>query len=203
MTPRHHRTDQGFTLIEVLVVMVILGIIVSSIAAAFSVIVRVSPNTEVRIDDARSTRGLATWLSHDTTSAPPFLPEHAEGGIEIGQTATATNNDCGAPGANVVHLQWLENGFTNRTFVANYRFVVDGAKARVVRYTCSKTGSGAFGPASAVNLTSGLDPGIPPVVTPLSVVIGEVYSLKLKLTATSGDKVLIETGSRNPVEFYP
>ena len=192
------RSERGFTLIEVLVVISIFGTIMSALTLAFVAIVRTTPGTETRIDDARSTRGLATWLSHDTTSAPPYLPEQAAGGIDL----SAGANDCGvAVGDNVLHLTWLEDGFSTKTYVANYRYVVDGDQARVVRYTC--TGNGAvFSAPSSVNLTSGLAPSTPPVITP-NYVGTEVVSVDLVLTAASGSKVLIETGSRNPVEFYP
>jgi prepilin-type N-terminal cleavage/methylation domain-containing protein len=201
MQPRliRGRTDRGFTLIEVLIVISILGTIVSSLAFAFVAIVKTSPNIEVRIDDARSTRGLATWLSHDTTSAPPFLPAQAAGGIDI----SAGANDCMVPGGsnNILHLTWRERGFDTKTYVANYRYVVDGGVARIVRYSCSNSGAGYSTP-SAINLTSGLSPATPPVVTP-NFVGTDVASVDLLLTAKSGTKVLIETGSRNPVEFYP
>ena len=192
------RSDRGFTLIEVLVVISILGTIMSALALAFVAIVKTTPGTETRIDDARSTRGLATWLSHDTTSAPPFLPEQAAGGIDLSSSA----DDCGvAVGDNILHLTWLEDGFATTTYVANYRYVVDGDRARVVRYTCAGNGA-VFSVPSSINLTSGLAPSTPPAVTP-NYVGTEVVSVDLVLTAASGSTVLIETGSRNPVEFYP
>lgn len=192
------RSDRGFTLIEVLVVISILGTIMSALAFAFVAIVKTTPGTETRIDDARSTRGLATWLSHDTTSAPPYLPEQAAGGIDL----SAAANDCGvAVGDNILHLTWLEDGFSAKTYVANYRYVVDGDRARVVRYACA--GSGAvFSAPSSINLTAGLALATPPEITP-NYVGTEVVSVDLLLTAANGSTVLIETGSRNPVEFYP
>lgn len=200
---RPARSDHGFTLVEVLIVMMILGIVVTSIAAAFSVIVRATPATEVRVSDARSTRGLATWLSHDTTSAPRFAPSTAQGGIGV----HPSNDDClvgGSANTNVLHLSWNENGFSNRTWVANYRYVVDGDEARIVRYTCSRSGSGPFTGAEALNLTAGLNPSTPPVV-----VLNPgsdptlVESIDFLLTATSGETVLVQTGSRNAAEFFP
>lgn len=191
-------SDGGFTLVELLVVITVFGTVMSALSLAFVVIVRTTPDTETRIDDARSTRGLATWLSHDTTSAPPFLPAQAAyGGIDL----TSGADDCSvALGDNILHLTWLEDGFGTKTYVANYRYVTTGSESRIVRFSCLDAGVGFSAPVS-INLTSGLDPAEQPIVTP-NFVGADVASVDLLLTAKSGQKVLIQTGSRNPVEFY-
>lgn len=197
--PRRTPTDRGFTLIEILIVVSILGIILASIGAAFAVIVRTSPLTEIRINDTRSTRGLSTWLSHDTTSTPRFEPpDPVRGGITV-----SAANDCSAPGSNVLHLRWTENGFADQTFIANYRYVTNGADSRIIRYTCSRVGAGAFTAPSPVNLTSGLNPSSPPVVTLNRDLFGDVDSVTLTLTAVGGEQVLVDTGPRNPTDFFP
>lgn len=190
---RPHRSDGGFTLIELLIVTTIIGVIVGSLSAAFLVIVRTSPSSEIRVDDARSTRGLATYLSHDTTSAPPYDYFDPKGWIDT----SAGPGNCGGAGTNIVQFSWLENGFSSRTFYANYRFVTSGSEASVVRYSCSSTTA-----ARAYNLTAGLDPTDPPDVV-LNKVGADVVSVDFVLHASSGADVVVETGSRNPVEFYP
>mgnify|MGYP000246919284 CR=1 FL=1 len=84
-TPTGTHRDDGFTLIEVIIVLVILGIVMSSLSLAFSVALRTNPDNESRVDDARSTRSLATWLSYDVSSTPPFVGETAQGGIVTGE----------------------------------------------------------------------------------------------------------------------
>lgn len=215
MTDRDERQtdDRGFTLLEILIVVTIIGLVVTAIATTFIVIVRVTPDTDVRIDDARSTRGMATFLSHDTTSAPPYQNEmdgagvpQTEGGVIVDTSlANPDNDDCGVGGAdnrNSLHLQWRENATTDRTFVANYRWVVQNGEGSVRRYTCSKVGAGAFGAPTSVRLVSGLSPTVPPIVNLLIDASGEAYSVEFILTAPSGAQVTVETGSRNPVEFY-
>ena len=164
MRIRHtaERDDQGFTVIEVLIVIVVMGTLMSTLAAAIVISLRTAPNTEARLDDARSTRALATWLSYDTTSAPPFLPEQAQGGIDLASTA----NDCGGAGANLLHLQWTERSFTPRTYVANYRFVED----EIIRYYCAQSEGDDFVTLSARRLTRGLDPADPPTVTVTTII---------------------------------
>lgn len=196
---RRRVDDQGFTLMEVLVVLSTIGIVSIALAMVFTVIVRTLPSAEVRIDDARTTRGLATWLSRDTTSTPPFFPANAQGGFDVSSTA----NSCNAPGSNIVQLRWVEEGQATTTFVANYRYVPDGSgEATVVRYICSHPGtSGTFGAPTAVNLTSGLDASSPPLVV-LDTSTGDVGAMTFSLTAMSGENVLVETGPRNPSDFF-
>jgi prepilin-type N-terminal cleavage/methylation domain-containing protein len=198
---RHRSPDAGFTLIEVLIVISVIAIIVPCLVLAFAVIVRTTPDTEVRIDDARSTRGLATWLSHDTTSAPRFQPMNAQGGIDVSPGI----NTCNGDGTNLLHLQWTEDSFEERTFVASYRFVIDGDEGRVVRYTCSRVGSGSYTLEPPVNLTSQLAPSTPPevILQPEGRSAGDpVLAVDVVLTAISGERVLVETGSRNPSDFF-
>lgn len=205
--PQSTRRDAGFNLVELVVAISLVGLLMTVLAAAIVVSLRTTPDTENRLDDARSTRALATWLSHDTTSAPRFLPLQADqGGIDI-STGTGAPDVCGTGvGTNLLHLQWTETSFQKRTYVANYRFVVDGDEGEIHRYSCSAAHSGgtvgAFSAPSRRFLTSRLDPGqVPVVLAPVS--SGEVASITFQLAGKSGETVAIETGSRNPADFFP
>lgn len=200
--PASPRRDPGFTLVELVIAVSLVGLITTVLAAAIVVSLRTIPNTENRLDDARATRALATWLSHDTTSAPRFLPEQQQGGINLATTVTGDNNDCGGEGTNLLHLQWTEDSFVDTTHVANYRFVIEGDKGQIRRYTCSAVGTGAFSSSAGRILTSGLDPTQLPVVVP-EPATGEVAALTFQLVGKAGETVSIETGSRNPADFFP
>jgi prepilin-type N-terminal cleavage/methylation domain-containing protein len=194
-------SDRGFTLIELLIVTVLLGIIMSVLATAIVVSLKTLPATEQRVDDARSTRGLATWLSHDTTSAPRFTTANTQGGLDF----TAGADDCAvgtADNLNLLHLKWAEQTSIHQTFVANYRFVTNSGVGTIVRYSCSKTGSGAYSAATGLNLTSNLDPAVPPTLTTTTSGT-DVTSITLILTGESGEVVSVETGTRNPADFFP
>jgi len=201
------RRDGGFTLIELVVAVSLVGLLTTVLAGAIVVSLRTTPDTENRFDDARSTRALATWLSHDTTSAPRFRPlQEDQGGIDI-STDDDAPDVCGTgAGENLLHLQWTETSFQKRTYVANYRFVVDDDEGEIHRYSCSAEHSGGkTGAFSAPNrrfLTSRLDPDqVPVVLAPVS--SGEVASITFQLAGKSGETVAIETGSRNPADFFP
>jgi len=195
--------DAGFTLIEMTMVMVILGIVMSTLAMAIVVALRTSPGAEERLDDSRATRALATWLSHDTMSTPPFLPEKAQGGINIDRTATADNNDCGGNGTNLLHLQWIQTTSVNETFVTNYRFTTDGDSGEIKRYSCFLLNTGMFSRPTVQTLTSGLDPTKVPEVTAAQLPSQNVTSITFALIGRSGERVAVQTGSRNLVEFFP
>lgn len=187
--------DSGFTLLELLVVIVLMGTVTSVLSTALVVALRVNPQTDARLDDARATRALATWLANDTMSAPPFLPEDsAQGGIDV----NTARKDCGGDGDNLLHLRWTESSFTSRTFVASYQF----DQGRIVRYLCAKTGDGPFVGISIRTLITGLDPLQPPVVTPVQAPDSPVTSITFLLNGKSGEQVAIETASRNPSDFF-
>ena len=106
-------------------------------------------------------------------------------------------------GANLLHLQWTEQTSIQRTFVANYRFVVDGSEGFVVRYACSRTGSAPYSTDFDRAVTPALDPAAPPAVTVDQPAGFDVRSVSFLLTGLAGEQVLVETSPRNPADFFP
>jgi prepilin-type N-terminal cleavage/methylation domain-containing protein len=197
---RRSSRDRGFTLIELLIVISLLGVIMATLSTAIVVILRSTPSTGLRIDDARTLRGMSTWLSFDVTSTPPFMPEDSNGGIDT----AAGRNDCGAPGTNILHLSWTEyDGSATRTFASSYRYINEPGNARMMRYTCSRTGTTApFGAVQGIKLTSGLSEAQSPVAL-FDTAAGRVTVVKLRLSGASGEQVIVDTSSRNPAAFLP
>ena len=77
-------------------------------------------------------QGITTWLPPDVDSAEPGRFD----------TAIGTPSGCAGvdPGTNILRLQWSETFRTiTTTYVANYRFVITGDTARIVRLFCSGT----------------------------------------------------------------
>lgn len=195
--------DDGFTLVELLLVVIISGVLVVALATAISVALRTTPSTEERIDDARSTRSLSTYLAEDATSTPAFAPERPQGGFDVSTVDGPANNDCGGPGTNIVHMQWTETIVTERTYVANYRFVVEDGSARVRRIECSADVGDPYTVDFSRDLTPALDPSAAPVASLTLNSEGEVELLTFTLTGKTGETVLVEVASRNPSEFFP
>lgn len=191
--PARRARDSGLTLVELLIVITLMGLISTTLAGAMIVILRTAPSTELRIEDARSTRGLATWLSHDVASAPPFTPPvSGRGGFDTQPTA----DRCGAgDGANLVEMVWYEG---TTWFASGYRLVPQGAGHSIRRVTCSASSS-----ARSNNVTAGIsDVGDARVVLILRA-NGTVEILRFQLTGRSGEQILVDTSSRNPSEFFP
>lgn len=199
--PKTKRADGGFTLIELVVAIAVLGIIMPVITATFVVIVRNSPAVQTRTDDSRSTRGLSTWLPQDVLSTPPVVI--TDGSSTPGYTLAARASDCASTaGTNVLHMVWQENvgpnAATLTNFVANYRYVIVGATTQIKRYACSGIGPPPYTNTLVRNATTAIDGS--------SVGAVAVYSgarlafVDVQVVTASGLQVLIRAASRNPAK---
>ena len=120
----------GFTLVETLVVMSIIGLIAVVIGATFSVIVRSLPPTEARVDDARAQLGLTNWFPQDVLSAD-------ETGFEQGPyTARCAAGSVPSGSIGLLQLRWSEG---SSVFVADYRYVRHGTTGTgyIARLSCT------------------------------------------------------------------
>ncbi|MAT06520.1 MAG: hypothetical protein CL424_15890 [Acidimicrobiaceae bacterium] len=193
------RTDVGFTLIELLVVVIMLGLVLTVLAAAFSVIVRTTPDNENRIGDANTAQGLTTYLPEDANSTPSSGFSFSKG--DVSGCAGATD-----PGVSLMKLSWTE---LSQSFVANYRYELDGDGDgfRIVRYSCIDGGS-----VTRARLSSDLPPideaawtpGSPPVVvTPALDGAGDPIGVTLDVTTTAGEQIRLEGRTNNPDNTLP
>lgn len=183
--------DEGFSLLEVLICVIMIGILAPTIAMVFTVIVRNSPSVQTRADDSRTSRGLATWLPQDVLSTPPLqAPNNSALGYN---TDPALVSACsGATGVNVLHMVWQE---LDTTYVANYRYD-PGITTRIKRYTCSSTS-----PTKVSNVTTPI--GATSASAMPTIVMGRVVRVDVRVVTVSGVQVLIEAASRNPAEQLP
>ena len=171
------RNGRGFTLVEVLIVVVILGLITFVIAAAFTVIVRSSPSNENRTDDARSLLGLTTWLPQDVASTQI-------NGFDAYDPSTSYEPTYGClgspPGTTLLRLDWGQSG---STYSAHYRYVQVGDQHRIRRYSCRDGGT-----ADELNLTSDLPliGGLPPVKITIAQDGGDDVGLEFEVTVEEG-----------------
>lgn len=205
-SPRPPRRDSGFSLPEVLIATVVLSTIATVIAGVVSVVLRNTPTTEARAEDARSVMGLVTWLPQDVDSTPPT-------GFNLDPS---TASGCGvdpAGSVNLLRLQWREdvNG-TTTTFISNYRHVTEGAAAQVKRVTCSGTSSPPFATGEVQNVTSELpvlpgtwDPGEAPAAVTLTTDVdsGNIALVTFALTTFDGDLIKVDSAPKNPDETLP
>lgn len=199
---RRHRAvhaDRGLTLIELVIVTTLLGLVATVISAVFVTVLRTAPPAQFRIDDARSTRGLQSWLARDIASTPPNSTiVVGEGGYIFSGVEPSGPGNCGiTTGINVVHMTWVENGGTGESFYANYRLVPKGADNKIVRYICSTSAPSP----SSVSLTSGVS-AMPCASLPLSrdsIAGGDVESVDLCVVALQSDTGLSKGGDSKEI----
>lgn len=192
-------TDEGFSLLEVLLCVVLIGMLAPVIVTVFSVIVRNSPSVQTRTDDSRTSRGLATWLPQDVLSTPPTrtydttTPGYS---VEPGLDSACS----GTTGTNILHMVWQENaGGGLETFVANYRF--DAGAGRIKRFTCSSAGSYV---SKVVSVTTPINASsASALTTPYSLIDPRIAFVDVRVQTPTGTEVLIRAASRNPAEELP
>lgn len=200
------RRDDGFTLLEILVSMVVLATIGAVLVAIVSVVLQNSPQAEARSDDARSILGLVTWIPQDVDSTPPD-------GFDtdpLAPTGCGIDPD-GTTRRNLLRLEWSESyGVSSSTYVAAYHHVRSGSSARLVRITCRSSD-----PSPDVveqNLTSDI-PVLPagwlPGSAPAAVSItrddetGDVVALRVVLQLVDGVEVVVDAAPKNPGDTLP
>lgn len=207
------RRDGGFTLVETIIVVVIIAIISGTLVSVVAVVLRTSPPSEVRADDARSLQGLVTWLPQDVDAAPPAGFSTDPAIWPCGGPAPAS------PNVNILTVQWTEKTDVTRKFAAGYWYEQVGAEWHMARYSCDDGGTGTMGSPERQNLTSALPPWnaftrparvemcTAPVDTSGNCPSGsevtgytspDVESLKLTVTRIDGVQSTIDAAPKNP-----
>lgn len=124
MPPSSGGRDRGLTLVELVVVVAILGVVMSALAAAVVLFLRTQDDPENRIDRARGLQQLVNYFPADVASAQR---------IEIEPPWTEPCLSIGTPIANLV---WSESfpGSTSERVSATYILSPDGST--LTRNTC-------------------------------------------------------------------
>jgi prepilin-type N-terminal cleavage/methylation domain-containing protein len=178
--------ETGFTLVELVVSITILGILMPAIAAAMFAALSTNRSTDVRLSESRDTREIAAYLPDDAAGATSFV---------TGQTAR-----CGIGGTALVEFRGLRFDSTqaSQTTVISYlvttETAADGRPTRVLhRFSCLATTSSPVYPLTAdsdIPLARYLSTTINPTV---SISSGTV---QLTTTSRSGDLVTTVSGHR-------
>jgi prepilin-type N-terminal cleavage/methylation domain-containing protein len=119
-------TDRGMTLVELLITVTILGVIMSSLAAAVIVMLRSEAPTRDRIAESKDVTFLQAWIPTDLASAVSRNVEPTY------QPAAATM----LPGTNVITITRPDlSGSSAPSYVTiSYRYVNDGDEWQLRRY---------------------------------------------------------------------
>jgi prepilin-type N-terminal cleavage/methylation domain-containing protein len=120
--------DSGFTLIEVLVSIVVLGIIASGVAAAITLFFRTAEGTATRLALSHDSQLLATYLvpDLDNLTCSPTAPAAVQCGATPGQPVivTAGSGTCAAGSSpfQELSMQYTDVG-GGQSYVADYQVV--------------------------------------------------------------------------------
>lgn len=200
---RRTRSD-GFTLVEVLVSMTVMGLIATVISSVVVVALKNNPAVQLRTDSALTLQGITTWLPQDVDSTPPT-------GFDT--TPTKTSGCSSSPGVSVLHMQWSEtiSGVTTE-FIANYRYVASSSQNIIQRVSCSKIGGSALGSTIVQRVTGPLSamppawaPGQLPVKVDVTydVAAGDVTIVVVELLSANNQLLRVEAAPKNPANTLP
>lgn len=194
---RRRASDPGFTLIEAVICIALMGILSSVIAAAIVVTLKTSPAIADRADTAVNVQGLVTWLPQDVDSAAP-------GSFD---TAQAAVSGCSGtdPGFNILKVTWREQFTTTTNFAASYRYVAVPAPAEggiIYRVYC------AIGSTPSLIKVSGTLPKWVAGAEPIKVVLSDspadadslIDSAKVSVKPLTGNTIVIDATTKNPGE---
>ena len=144
------RSSDGFTLIEVLLAVTILGLVMAPLSGAMFLLLRTNGATSDRVSAAHDELMLAAYWSGDVQSTTTI------------SMTDATSCPAGSSGSTLVaRLRWtdLDSANVTVTRVVAYWSVPSSATsdAQLVRQTCDDAGStGSVALRSAVTVTHGL-----------------------------------------------
>ena len=194
--------DRGFTLLEVIVVVLLVAVLASVMVAVVAVVLRNAPSTEARVDNSNSYQRLIIRLQRDAASTPP--DEFTTGAIPLPPAWSCS----GIAGPTLVHMSW---SLDSVAYVAGYRLEADGDGQRISRYTCSgPTGSSILPSPVSDPVTATLYDATPVEIFEGSEVVGVRIDLTLCLQTDHGPDctqpgtvVAVEASSRNPANTLP
>lgn len=187
-TPLRNRRDDGFTLLEVVVTVVMIGLISAVLAAAITVIFR-SEGSAIRV----------TAESHDTQQGVNFFTLDVQAGpTELAAYDTnPASPGCVAAGTNVLD-------FIKGNKRISYRLAVTGSTGNLDRYICENTGTVAvpvWSNPERVNIADSLDASTPPAasVALQTAADGTLQSAQLTLAQVGPDALVVASPRAEPL----
>ncbi len=200
---RAHRGNRGFTLVELVMAIAIMGLISTVIAAVITTAFKNNPMAEIRTDTAHTLKGLVTWLPQDVDSTPPT-------GFDL--SPTATSGCASSPGKSLLRMEWQEsvNGTTTR-YVANYRWLSGAKFDTMVRVSCSGTGAFPLGNSRVLNasgplkkMTAAWTPGSMPASVAIAYdLAGDVVLVTFDVETQEGSIMHVDSAPKNPAHTLP
>jgi prepilin-type N-terminal cleavage/methylation domain-containing protein len=193
--PRQRSRDAGFTLIEIVVVIIMMALIATVMTGVAATIIHTAGPANTRTSGARTLHGVGTWVAQDAAATAPD-------DFDLSPSA-ASGCPSGSPGISLVRMEWSETTGTTIHYVANYRYVdAGGGQFRIERHTCSGPGGGPY-PTGVVLKLGGPLSSTPPTVTALLDGSARVIGVSIELFGLDAAPIFVDGVSRNPGESLP
>jgi prepilin-type N-terminal cleavage/methylation domain-containing protein len=193
------RPEAGFTLVELLISIAVLGILIAGVVSAMLAAITTDRSTDVRLSESRDLQLVSSYLSDDAAGAQSF--------------ATAATPRCGTDPSAVVEFrgQSFDASTLARSFVVTSYVLrsatLDGRPTQVLhRLTCASAASSPsypLTPTADVTLARLLSTTVSPTTSctdraAATITCGNsgAVTLALGLTSRSGDVTSTLTGHR-------
>jgi prepilin-type N-terminal cleavage/methylation domain-containing protein len=156
-TPVRSRDEAGFSLTELIIVVVLLGMVMGALSASFLVSMNGNSSATQRVKESNDAQTIAAFLVRDAQAAGGSDPATGSADPTLG-VSLGDNGGCTGTGTLVVRFKWLDRvtATTTHTRVASYYY--DAANHQLTRQTCSDG-------ASTGGLTLASNVGTTPVPT--------------------------------------
>jgi prepilin-type N-terminal cleavage/methylation domain-containing protein len=132
---------RGFTMVELLVAVTILGVLSIAIGAAYTVMARSTDGTMTRFTQSRGPRLVGVYWTPDVNSS---------------ETVNPTGAVCGTEGTPLVTFLWGDDRYGN--LLATWSTVTTGSTAKLVRNRCTVTDGVVSSPVQTTTVAGDLAP---------------------------------------------
>jgi prepilin-type N-terminal cleavage/methylation domain-containing protein len=164
--------SRGFTLVELLVAIVILGVLSVAIAAAFTVLARSMDGTQERLTESRGPKLVGLYWVPDVNSSETVNPSGAT---------------CGTVGTTLVSFLWSDDRTGN--LLATWSVVTAGSTSSLVRTRCTVTDGVVSSPVQTTKVAPNIDASSTQVRcgSPLAACTADSQPDRVVLTLKTGD----------------
>jgi choice-of-anchor A domain-containing protein/prepilin-type N-terminal cleavage/methylation domain-containing protein len=159
------RPDQGFTLVEVLLTVVMMGLVTAVIAAAIIVVFRSQDGVVSSAAESHDTRQIVSYLPLDIESGPRRAEAYRAAIVAGSPSGAERGSGCDEVGnENVLRIDVTDRRLDEVDRRIAYRVVPTATKARIDRYVCVfDEDTSTWTTESTLNVADSLDPDASPI----------------------------------------